>query len=194
MGLQRRFRPRPRRQHILQSATGVRQGDPLGPLLLSLAIRPLLDRLSTFLGTDHLVLAYLDDVYVLSPTSDLASAQELTSTLEKIYSFFDSSPSSLKLNRAKCIEKTLSDIKEHGCNILGSCVGSPQSQAAFLASKIDKLVDQVQTSPCYHTSTPYSYSGSASNKTSAIFKGLSQITPRSMPNGPNSTELSGTKS
>ncbi len=129
---------------LLQSATGVRQGDPLGPLLFSLAIRPLLDRLSTYLGTDYLVLAYLDDVYVLSPAQELASAQGLTSTLEKIYSFFDSSPSSLKLNRTKCTGKTLSDIKEHGCNILGSCVGSPQSQAAFLASKIDKLANQVQ--------------------------------------------------
>jgi len=114
MGLQRRFRPRPRRQHILQSATGVRQGDPLGPLLLSLAIRPLLDRLSTFLGTDHLVLAYLDDVYVLSPTQDLASASEFASTLEKIY---------------------------------------------------------------FRTSTPYSFSGRVFNKTSAIFRGLSRITP-----------------
>ena len=101
-------------QHILQSATGVRQGDPLGPLLLSLAIRPLLDRLSTFLGTDHLVLAYLDDVYVLSPTQDLASASEFASTLEKIY---------------------------------------------------------------FRTSTPYSFSGSVFNKTSAIFRGLSRITP-----------------
>jgi len=101
-------------QHILQSATGVRQGDPLGPLLLSLAIRPLLDRLSTFLGTDHLVLAYLDDVYVLSPTQDLASASEFASTLEKIY---------------------------------------------------------------FRTSTPYSLSGSVFNKTSAIFRGLSRITP-----------------
>jgi len=101
-------------------------------------------------------------------------------------------PGSLLLHHEKL-------IREQGCNVLGSCVGSPQSQAAFLASKIDKLVDQVQNLATlekiyFRTSTPYSYSGSASNKTSAIFKGLSQITPRSIPNGPDSTELSGTKS
>jgi len=171
-------------QHILQSATGVRQGDPLGPLLLSLAIRPLLDRLSTFLGTDHLVLAYLDDVYVLSPAQELASAQGLTSTLEKIYSFFDSSPSSLKLNRTKCTGKTLSDIKEHGCNILGSCVGSPQSQAAFLAT-IYPLTTASSSSPICPRSTSQSLHPSSGRSISYSSRSAPTLSP-ALPKTPSS--------
>lgn len=110
----------------------------MGPLLFSLAIRPLLERLSTFLGTDYLVLAYLDDVCVLSPP------QELTTNLERIYSFFDTSPSSLNSTRPSASRGHYQTSRSTAVTSSSSCVGSPQSQATFLASKIDKLLEQVQ--------------------------------------------------
>jgi hypothetical protein len=50
----------------LSSAQGVHQGDPLGPLMFSLGFRALLDDLATTLGPQRLILAYLDDIYILS--------------------------------------------------------------------------------------------------------------------------------
>src|SRR6478609_1178418 len=52
--------------YSLSSAQGVRQGDPLGPLMFSLGIRVFLDDLASTLGPDLLILSYLDDIYILS--------------------------------------------------------------------------------------------------------------------------------
>ena len=50
----------------LKSSQGVRQGDPLGPLLFSLGIKDILGGLQDHLGDQGLVLAYLDDVFVFT--------------------------------------------------------------------------------------------------------------------------------
>lgn len=52
----------------LASAEGVRQGDPIAPLLFSIAIRPLLEHLQKALPKATII-AYLDDIYILSPES-----------------------------------------------------------------------------------------------------------------------------
>ncbi|GFZ50360.1 hypothetical protein JCM24511_08117 [Saitozyma sp. JCM 24511] len=51
--------------YSLSLAQGVGQGDPLGPLMHSLGIRQLLDGLTSTLGRVQLILAYLDDIYIL---------------------------------------------------------------------------------------------------------------------------------
>ncbi|GFZ44392.1 hypothetical protein JCM24511_02114 [Saitozyma sp. JCM 24511] len=53
--------------HIITSAQGVRQGDPMGPLMISLGIRSLLRDLASIPGPDQLILAYLDDIFIISP-------------------------------------------------------------------------------------------------------------------------------
>ena len=53
---------------ILSSQEGVHQGDPLGPVLFSIAIHPVLLDLQSA-HRDVVVLAYLDDIFVLGPPS-----------------------------------------------------------------------------------------------------------------------------
>jgi hypothetical protein len=59
--------------HTLSSAQGVRQGDPLSPLMFSLGIRQLLADLASALGSQRLILAYLEDIYILSDASEPAA-------------------------------------------------------------------------------------------------------------------------
>jgi hypothetical protein len=83
----------PEGRHIIHSAQGVRQGDPMGPLMFSLGIRSLLRDLASTLGPERLILAYLDDIYILSPDDQ---------ALEQTLAFFDERQPSIRLNPAKC--------------------------------------------------------------------------------------------
>ena len=59
----------------LKSASGARQGDPLGPFLFSLAIHPVLqDVQKRFESHGVKVLAYIDDIYILGPATKALEA------------------------------------------------------------------------------------------------------------------------
>ena len=119
---------------VILSSQGVRQGDPLGPLLFSVGIRPMLDDLATALGHDALILAYLDDIYILSKSPD---------TLQRGFNFFSTDAVSLRLNNTKTSTVALTDIKTSGMEILGSCIGSSEARRTFLETKILKLEEKM---------------------------------------------------
>lgn len=66
-------------EHILASAAGVQQGDPLGPLLFAATIQPMLERLKAFEANGvklELVAFYLDDGFLAGDLRVVAAALE----------------------------------------------------------------------------------------------------------------------
>jgi hypothetical protein len=86
--------------------------NPLGTLMFSLGIRALLDKTSTTLGPHRLILAYLDDIYILSNDPN---------ALEDVQALFSAPQPSIQLNMAKSKTTALQEAKETGLQVLGSC-------------------------------------------------------------------------
>jgi hypothetical protein len=113
--------------YSLSSAQGVRQGDPLGPLMFSLGIWALLADLSTTLGPHRLILAYLDDIYILSNDPN---------ALEDGQAFFSARQPPIQLNMAKSKRMTLQKARETGLQLLGSCIVPTAARERFLEAKV----------------------------------------------------------
>jgi hypothetical protein len=126
----------PEGRHIINSAQGVWQGDPMGSLMFSLGIPSLLRDLASALGPDRLILPYLDHIYILSP-DDRA--------LEQTLAFFDERQPTIRLNPAKCKSLALEDIRTNGLRTLGTCVGARAVREQFLQEKIDHEAATVAT-------------------------------------------------
>jgi hypothetical protein len=94
-----------------------------------LGIRPLLNDLATVLGPECLILAYLDDIYILSLDANI---------FEKVHAFFDDRQPSIQLNMAKSKTTSLEDVRERGLELLGSCIGPTAVREKFLEAKIEQ--------------------------------------------------------
>jgi hypothetical protein len=88
-----------------------------------LGIRQLLDDLATTLGPERLILAYLDDIYILSNDPN---------ALEDVQASFASRQPSIQLNMAKSKTTALQEARERGMQLLGSCIGPTAGGERFL--------------------------------------------------------------
>ena len=129
-------------QTVLESAEGVRQGDPLGPFLFSLGFRPLLEQLKANVRAEDetaVVLAYLDDVFVISKRENLMDS--IKGTFEA-----ENRTEGIKLNIAKTRVNKLSTVKygQEALPILGTVKGDKEARKAFINAKTAVLHRQLQ--------------------------------------------------
>ncbi len=147
--------------HTVPSASGVQQGDPLGPLLFALAVQPLAKELKE-LGLD-ICLFYLDDGVLCGSTRTVARALELTQErCRSIGLALNVKKCELVLpgsNTSECIEELFprellideetgeSRVLTHGCfELLGSAIGDKEYCENYAQSKVHtaaRLLDQL---------------------------------------------------
>ena len=122
---------------ILESSDGVRQGDPLGPLLFSLGVKDVLEGLQEVVGDRGRVVAYLDDVFVIAKDN----------ILDEIEDYFTAQDLNLQLNRSKCQAYDRNYLNTCGMQVLGTCIGPVQVRTDFLKSKIAGVVSKLDKLP-----------------------------------------------
>ena len=142
------------REHIILSEHGVQQGDPLGPLLFSLAIRKLTEDIARMPGLEGTIW-YLDDGTLMGPPKAVGAA---FAELEK-----RSAALGLKVSRRKCEVislggHTVAAIREVGLDVAASqkeeevrmkllqqnfeFLGAPVGDAAYCEAVMDRKLEE----------------------------------------------------
>ena len=109
----------------IQSSQGVRQGDPFGPLLFSLTVRPLIEDLQKWdaVVSERGVVAYLDDIFIHANegTKDMiVNYLQSTDVVERY---------NLRVNVQKTKEYPVEELARTPVNVLGSLVGGTTNPA-----------------------------------------------------------------
>ena len=129
-------------QKVLYSAEGVRQGDPMAAFLFSLGLRPVLQALRDKIRTKDetaVVIAYLDDIYVISKKEDLLP------TIEDFFAAPDRKEG-IQLNVSKTRVDKLSSVKygNQTFPILGTVKGSKEVRKEFIQARTVELRRQLR--------------------------------------------------
>ncbi|TIA67872.1 hypothetical protein E3P91_04199, partial [Wallemia ichthyophaga] len=119
----------------VESSEGVKQGDPMGPLLFSLAAKETLQQLQRQLEGRATLMAYLDDIFLFAKED----------VMDEVEDFFKNVTCGLQLNRKKCSVVAWEDIRRDGYGMLGSAVGSREPRVHFLRNKVSSVVEKLDS-------------------------------------------------
>jgi hypothetical protein len=125
---------------VLESSSGVRQGDPIGPFCWSVGARKQLEYVASSVP-GITISAYLDDVSVLGSRPGL---------LREVAQALQDAPvacRAVQLNLSKSSEHTLDEIRQSGLRVLGTCIGSETARREFLSEKIAKELRLLELLP-----------------------------------------------
>jgi hypothetical protein len=126
------------------SSTGVRQGDPLGPLLFAIGLHPVLKLLQEHFP-NHLFLAYLDDISILGDVSPERMVPIMNLAKQLLNNI------GLHINEDKSdVWIPGRDANKNGLTVVGASVGTYQYQMLSLSQKLlayDSILNQLSSLP-----------------------------------------------
>lgn len=110
-----------RTEHVVDATSGVRQGDPLGPLFFAMALQPVLREVATKEPQVDIV-AYLDDVSLIGPRERVEAALLLLTELARRIGL-----------RVNAMKSRLFEQHSDELVVVGTPLGSCEFVAAYLA-------------------------------------------------------------
>lgn len=132
----------------IDCVTGVQQGDPMGPLLFSLVLKVLTDRIREVQPGLALNAWFLDDGTMIGRTADVRAALQVIQV--------EGPPLGLHVNLGKCelwwcrhnprmqmFPAGIKRVTTPGVALLGSAIGSAEFLASELSKRVEKVSDQL---------------------------------------------------
>ena len=141
-------------QRTVTQAEGGEQGDPLMPLLFSIAIHGALEEVPAHLEDGEQLCAFLDDVYVLCLPNRVAPLFKLLrESLDRVAGIRLHEGKTRVWNRSGTAPEDIGELGEEawqpeGLKVLGSPIGSPQFTTAKLRERVEeerRLWDAIPT-------------------------------------------------